>query len=365
MYQVTDSDGISYPITLDRRPVEVFNPGWHALGLQTGLPPFHLLELHHDGPPELDAVWYLSDELDFVANTPQHFNQGQAAEVVSGISPLLRDIYDETLCAPQPDVAASSRAFDGINPIFVREMIGFVVDTSLSPPDVVMAQRLEGVSAHYTADGTRLSTSLLRHSLDVAIPQPGPDANANLLMLASPFDATLLAAQERFELGAGSISQVYRFRDPAGQMTLYLLFQQDGSPALYVPVMNTVFAARDGLSGAEVMTTLLSYYACHTGRVVRMHADEVVRMHADEALRMHADEASRMHADEVAEPADIAAAPAAAPREADEPVMPSLVDDPPSPPRDGSPAPAATDVAQHPGAQHPGWWKRLVGLGNP
>ena len=340
-YQVTDGDGTLYPITMARLPVEVFNSGWYATGLQTGLPPFYLLELRSDGPPEEEAVWYLSDELDFVANAPRHFNQGQAAKVVAGLSPLLRDIHGETLCAPQPAVAASSHAFDGINQTFAREMIGFVVETALSPPDVVMAQQLESVSAHYTADGTRLSASLLRHSLDVA----APGQSGNPVMLASPFDATLLDVQEHFQPGAGPISQVFRFRDPVGQMTLYLLFQQDGASALYVPAMNTVFAAREGLSGIEVMTTLLSHYACHTERAVRMHTDEGQQ---------------RMQADEVAQPAEIAAVavperpPAEAPASAgtDEPAV--------AMPSDEQPSPAATGVTPH-----PNWWKRLLGLGNP
>lgn len=262
-YQVTDSDGVLYPITLAHAPVEVLNPGWYPVGLQTGLLPYHLLELRNDGPPEMEAVWYLSDMLDFVANTPRHFSPEQAELVVAHLSPLLRDLHDITLCAPWPEVAASSHAFDGIHAKFIRELIGFVVETALSPPDVVAAQRLDGVSAQYTANEIKLSASLLRHSLDVVPPEAARDA----LMVASPFDATLLTAQERFEPGDGPTSQVHRFCDPTGQVVFYMLFRQDGAQALYIPMMNTVFAGQDGFSGSEVMTTLLSHYATHTDRL--------------------------------------------------------------------------------------------------
>jgi len=369
IYQVTDSEGVLYPITLGRRPVADFNPGWRPVGLQTGLPPFHLLELRNEDQPDPDAVWYLSEELDYLVNTPRQFSPEQTASLVSGLSPLLRDIYERTLCAAQPEVAPSSHAFDGINPRFVRELIGFVVGAALTPPEVVAAHRLDGASAHYMANGVRLSASLLRHCLDVALPEPARDAlehgqldhallergkssftsrlgsqsDSNqtdaALTVASPFDATLLFAQEHFASGDGAGMQAYRFRDPVGHLTFYLLFQPQGGKALYIPVINTAFTTQDGLSGAEVMTALLSHYATHTDRAVPAEA-----------------------------PAPAAPEEPAAPAmDAASPERPA-----PGPPHDAAPSPGIREAPvqdrpePRPTAEVPpaNWWKRLFGLGS-
>ena len=174
-YQVTDTDGILYPITMGRNPVEMLQPGWYPVGLQTGLRPFHLLELRNDEGGGLDAVWYLSEELDFVGHDVRRFTPDQAAQLASSLSPLLSDLHDQTLCAPRPVVAESSHAFDGINPAFVRDLIGLVVETALTPPELVAADRLERISSHYMASGVRLSASLLRHCLDVTMPRPAAE----------------------------------------------------------------------------------------------------------------------------------------------------------------------------------------------
>ena len=333
MYQVIDSDGILYPITMRRTPLRELNPGWFPVGLQTSLMPFHLLELRADGRP--DAVWYLNEELDFVANTPAHFTAEHTAQVVANLSPLLREIYDQTLCAPAPAVAESTHTFDGINPLFVRELIGFVVEAALSPPDVVAAQRLDSVSAHYTANGVRLSASLLRHCLDVTAPAT-PDEAHGSLSIASPFDATLLFAQEHFIPGDEALAEAWRFRDPVG-LTFYLLFRQDGTPALYIPAMNTVFAMQDGLSGAQVMTALLSHYASHTDRQVPAAPADAP---ADETIAPQADAAPHALSGELAE-------------------------------AEAEPVHATTHADEDPAEQRPegepptNWWKRLFGLGNP
>lgn len=368
MYQVTDSDGILYPITMGRMPLRDFNPGWHPVGLQTSLRPFHLLELRSDGHP--DAVWYLNEELDFVANTPLQFTPEQAGLLVSSLSPLLRDIYDQALCAPEPAVAESSHAFDGINPRFVQELIGFVVEAALSPPDVVAAQRLDGVSAHYTANGVRLSASLLRHSLDVTASEPmqpdlahpdlahpklaHPKLVSGAFSVASPFDATLLFAQEHFVPADGAFIQVCRFRDPVGQLTFYLLFQQGGAPALYIPAMNTVFAMQDGLSGALVMTTLLSHYASDTGRVTQPSPPEPP--HAEAAAETP-QEAPQEAQGSPGEPAAALHVEAHAEAVRTNSARDGLVED--QPVRD-QPKPARSADAPH-----GNWWKRLFGLGNP
>lgn len=335
MYQVTDSDGVLYPITMRGLPLRELNPGWSPVGLQTSLMPFHLLELRADGHP--DAVWYLSEELDFVANTPRHFTSEQTGSVVANLSPLLRDVYDQTLCAPAPAVAESTHTFDGINPMFVRELIGVVVQAGLSPPDVVAAQRLDSVSAHYTANGVRLSASLLRHCLDVTAPA-APDQAPELLSIASPFDATLLSAQEHFVLEDDTLAQAWRYRDPVGRVTLYLLFRQDGTPALYIPAMNTVFAMQDGLSGADVMTAMLSHYASHTDRLVP-------------AAPTDAPEPPQ------ADAAPHAPSPSSGPADADPvPVRAADAHDGPAEQRPESEPPAGTPPAN--------WWKRLFGLGS-
>ncbi len=316
-YQVTDTDGILYPITMGRNPVELLQPGWYPVGLQTGLRPFHLLELRNDEGGGLDAVWYLSEELDFVNNDARRFTAEQTAQLAAGLSPLLRDLHDHTLCAPRPAVAPSSHAFDGINPLFVRDLIGVVVETALSPPELVAADRLERISSHYMAGGVRLSASLLRHCLDVTLPEmrPEPDAaaqpepDAARFRAASPVDATLLDAHEHVVPADGSIRHAYRFFDPDGGLAFYLLFPQDGAPALYIPAMNAVFTTQQGLTGAQVMTILMSHYATHTDREVRPQQA-------------------------AAEPEQVSAAASAA---ADKPAE----------------------------VPHANWWTRLFGLGNP
>ena len=279
-YQVTDTDGILYPITMGRNPVEVLQPGWYPVGLQTGLRPFHLLELRNDAGAGLDAVWYLSEELDFVSHDARRFTPEQAAQLVSSLSPLLRDLHDQTLCAPRPVVAESSHAFDGINPAFVRDLIGLIVETALSAPELVAADRLERISSHYMANGVRLSASLLRHCLDVTIPGSVEDAPPETpapppspFRAASPVDASLLEAHEHVVLPDGPIRHAYRFFDPGGELAFYLLFPREGAPALYVPAMNAVFITEQGLTGAQVMTILMSHYASHTDRVVQPQAE--------------------------------------------------------------------------------------------
>ena len=270
-YQVTDTDGISYPITMGREAVETLQPGWFPLGLQTGLRPFHLLELRHD-EAGLDAVWYLSEDLDFLNNDAKRFTDEQTAQLASGLSPLLRDLHDQTLCGPSPVVAPSSHAFDGINPVFVRDLIGLVVETALSAPELVAADRLEAISSHYMAGGVRLSASLLRHCLDVTLPASEAVPEPASFRVASPVDASLLDAHEHLVPADGPIRHAYRFFDPGGELAFYLLFPPGDAAALYIPAMNTVFANQPGLTGAQVMTVLMSHYASHTDRAVRPRA---------------------------------------------------------------------------------------------
>ncbi len=311
MYQVTDRDGILYPITMGGTPVRDLQPGWYPLGLHTGLPPFHLLELRNDSGSGADGVWYLTDELEFITHAARHFGKDHADLLVAQLSPLLHDIFEQSLCAAEPQAAPSSQSFDGINPAFVRELIGLVVERALSPPDVVMADRLAGVSDQYAAGGLKLSAGLIRHSLDVTL----PDAQQPGLSLASPFDAGLLATQQQFAPGGELWSQCYRFRDQTAAVTLYLATRLDGGPALYVPAMNTIFTNRDGVSGAELMTTLFAYYASHAER----------------------------------------------PAPASDPVQAAAAPGPEMPPE---PPPAAAESEQRP-QEPPNWWKRVFGLGHP
>ncbi len=271
IYQVADRDGILYPITQGGRPVSSLQPGWYPVGLQSGLSPFHLLELHNDAEGGQDAVWYLTDELDFITHSCRHFSAAQSDQLASRLTPLLHDIYDQSLCAARPAVAASSHSFDGINPSFVREMIGLVVERAMSPPDIVLADRLEATSTHYSAAGRQLSSGLIRHSLDVA-----PAADTGAAMLASPFDAALLAVQESFEPGGDGLARAQRFHDAVADAALYLLTPSDGAPALYVPAMHTIFATQDILSGAQALIALFGYYASHTDRASAAALPEIV-----------------------------------------------------------------------------------------
>ncbi len=257
IYQVADRDGLLYPITRMGEPVRELLPGWYPTGLQTGLPPFHLLELRNDTLGGEDAVWYLTEELEFITHTVAHFGKEQIDLVVEQMSPLLRDIYEQGICAERSAVAASSHAFDGINGYGIRELVSVVVETALSPPEVVQADHLEQAVARSTSAGLGLSAGLVRHSLDITL----PETPRGSVRLASPFDASLLAAQEAYAPDGGVLTQVYRFHDPAAPAALYLLGWHDTRPALYIPAVNTIFTYEDGLSGADVMTTLLCHQA--------------------------------------------------------------------------------------------------------
>ena len=268
IYQVADRDGLLYPITQLGEPVRTLAPGWYPVGLQTGLPPFHLLELRNDADGGQDAVWYLTEELEFVTHTAAHFSKEQIELAVDRISPLLRDIYDHGICAERPTVAPSSHAFDGVGAYAVRELIGVVAGTALPPPEMVQVDRLD-LPGGQAAAGLKMSAGLIRHALDFAVPETPQDG----ARLASPFDASLLAAQDVYAPGGGALSQVYRFHDQAASAALYLLVWRDNRPALYIPTMNTIFSDAAGLSGADVVTALLCAYATRTARALSAPAE--------------------------------------------------------------------------------------------
>ena len=363
-YQVTDSDGILYPITMGGVPVQILQPGWQPVGLQTGLKPFHLLELRNDQGPIRDAVWYLNEDLNYENNEAGRFTGEQAEAVVSSLSPLLRDIYEHSLCAPAPEIADAAHAFDGINPIFIRELIEFVVGTALSPPELVPAARLDANSSHIMTAGVRLSASLLRHSLDIA----QPEHLQTRLTLPSPFDAALLTAQERFAPDDGALSQAYRFHDPAGGLAFYLLFATDGAPALYIPAANIVFASGEGPTGAQVMTALFTHYASHADRPLDLVEPSAaagsppVEAAREPELAMAGSRQAEAAPDHALVPDHRHDFAAEAP--AEQPPLPAVPV--PVAARQTAPlqvAPRQTAPQQTPPMQS-NWWKRLFGLGN-
>ena len=246
-YQATGPDGRRHPITFDRQPLTAFQPGWVPVGLQTGLPCFHLLELRRDDGPMRDAVWYLDQEFGFAGNALDRMEPPQIAQLRHALTPLLAEIRQASLLAPTPAITEAARRFSGINPRFVGDLMRFAVAQAMVPPLVVRAERVEQIVPAMVKAGLRLSP----HMLEQSLAQGRADVR-----VVSPFTGTPLPVQQAFAFGEDR-TRAWRCHDPARAVTLYLLASADGARALYIPAMDAIFTHQDGLSGARVLEGLL------------------------------------------------------------------------------------------------------------
>jgi len=88
-YYVTDVEGHEHPITMFNLPISTLQEGWNPIGLQTGLPPFYILELHNENAKQPDTVWFLAENLDFVGNGPRTFCPDRIRIVVDALAPVV------------------------------------------------------------------------------------------------------------------------------------------------------------------------------------------------------------------------------------------------------------------------------------
>ena len=226
------------------------------MGLQTGLPPFHLLELRRDEGAVRDAVWYLDQEFGFAGNALDRMESQQVALLRESLIPLLSEIRETSLLAPTPATAAAARRFSGINPRFAGDLVCFVVAVGMPLPQIVRGERFDQIRATMPKTGLRLASQMLERSL-------APSHAA--VSVVSPFTGTPLPVQEAFAFGHERI-RAWRCHDPAGDVAMYLLARAEGARALYIPAIDTIFTNEDGVSGAQVLEGLLCHYALTEGR---------------------------------------------------------------------------------------------------
>lgn len=352
--QVADADGAFYPITMSGAPVPDFNAGWSARGLQTGLPPFHILELVHADHP--GTYWMLDSALDFRSNAASLLAGAQRDLFLQHVGPLVRNLFDEAVKAPHAAVPSASQAFEGFLLENVRDLIAAVVPTVPGRPDVVSVSSLGEAGTGYTHAGITFPAAHIEQTLQSAA------APLARISVPSPLDGAELASQERLELPGHT---AFRFLDREAGLVFYLLIgEASGDRHLYVPAASVVFTSGAATLAHDPLTLLLVYYATNTNRVVMLpEADglEPGLVHVVPPPQTGLDEPPVRHAEPERATAPVASrddervlhAAYAAPAAMAEPVSASLRAKPPA-------APART--ASPPPPQN--WWQRLLGLGN-
>ncbi len=356
--QVADADGTHYPIFMQGVPVREFNPGWTAIGLQTGLAPFHVLELKNEDGAE--ALWMLDTALEFRSNAVAALGEPDLRLYLGHVEPLVRNLFQEAVLAPHAAIPSAAHEFDGFRASSIAELIRLPAANTVGAPDIVSVPPLATLGGAYTRNGVTLPAGWVEAAL-----QATAASGAASVMLPTPGGA-MLPSQETLALPAHA---GYRFHDRASGLVFYLLVGADPLDRhLYVPQANAVFTAGEvGVAAAhDPLAMLLLYYATHTNRVVMLpEADGLQPV-----------------------PAPMAAAPVFEPepepesepkRPAAEPARPVVPEEPEAwmmPPahdgfgqdafgEDGSePVLVGTAPARTPDAAPAGnWWQRLLGLG--
>ena len=243
IYQVADADGARYPITMQGNSVPNFNPGWNPRGLQTGLAPFHILELDHDSGAS--AFWLLDNGLDFRGNAIVHLRAEDRTHFFTHVEPLVRSLFEQSVMAPYSAIPAAAHEFDGFLPASVHELMVEAVDRAIGRPDTVFLDRLDELGG-YGRNGVNLSPSWITSAL-----RPAP------------------ASQEHLDL-PGCVA--LRHFDPRLGITYYVLERPDGADRqLYVPATGAVFArSAPGPDTLVLLTQLVVWYATHTDRAVML-----------------------------------------------------------------------------------------------
>ena len=293
--QVADADGALYPILMSGHPVTGFNPGWKARGLQTGLPPYHVLELEHEAAHT--AYWMLDAGLEFVSNAASLLKGAQRDLYLQHVEPLVRNLFDEAVKAPHAAVPSAAHAFEGFLEHNVRDLIGTVVGTVPGRPDVVSATSLNEPGTTYAHGGISLTLAWAAQTLQTEIVSP------DSLTVRSPASGGATVSQERLELPHHI---AYRFLERETGLVFYLLVgTAPGDRHLYVPAASVVFNTGPAYAGHDPLTTLLIYYATHTNRAVMLPEAEGLEpglVHVVPPPQVGLDEPPVLHDEPVAEP---------------------------------------------------------------
>ncbi|WP_419730388.1 hypothetical protein [Lichenicola sp.] len=297
--QVADADGAFYPILMGGEPVRGFNPGWRARGLQTGLPPYHVLELEHDAAPS--AYWMLDASLEYVSNAATLLAGAPLELYLQHVEPLVRNLFDEAIKAPHAAVPAAAHAFEGFLENNVRDLIGSVVPTVPGRPDVVSVAALDELGATYTHGGISFTPVWVSQTLRTEMVSPSS------LTVRSLSNSGALVSQEKLETPNHA---VFRFLDRETGMVFYLFV--GGAPDdrhLYVPAASVVFNLGPAHAGYEPLTLLLIYYATHINRAVMLPEAEGLEpglVHVVPPPQVGLDEPPIMHDPVPAEPDRVA-----------------------------------------------------------
>ena len=369
--QVADADGTHYPIFMQGVPVREFNPGWNAVGLQTGLAPFHVLELTNESGAE--ALWMLDTALEFRSNAVAGLGEADLRLYLGHVEPLVRNLFQEAVLAPHAAIPSAAHEFDGFRDSSIAELIRLPAANAVGAPDIVSVPPLATLGGAYTRNGVTLPAGWVEAALQATaasgagVPGAASIPGAAGVMVPTPGGA-MLTAQETLALPAHA---GYRFHDRASGLVFYLLVGADALDRhLYVPQANAVFTAGEvGVAAAhDPLAMLLLYYATHTNRAVMLpEADSLQPVPAP------------MAAAPVAEPEPPpppppppAIEPAVEP--VVEPARPAVPEQPEAwmtpPAHDGfgqdggGPVPVGAAPPRAPDAAPAGnWWQRLLGLG--
>ncbi len=351
--QVADADGTHYPIFMQGVPVREFNPGWTAIGLQTGLAPLHVLELRNEDGAE--ALWMLDTALEFRSNAVAALGEPDLRLYLGHVEPLVRNLFQEAVLAPHAAIPSAAHEFDGFRASSIAELIRLPAVNTVGAPDIVSVPPLTTLGGAYTRSGVTLPAGWAEAVLQA-------DAASGAGVMVPTPGGTMLAVQETLALPAHA---GYRFHDRASGLVFYLLVGADPLDRhLYVPQANAVFTAGEvGVAAAhDPLGMLLLYYATHTNRAVMLPE-------ADSLQPVPVPMAAAPVAESEPEPKRPAAEPA-------RPVVPEEPEAWMTPPAHGGfgqhasgqdglvPVPVATAPARMPDAAPVGnWWQRLLGLG--
>ncbi len=241
IFQVADADGAHYPITMQGNGVPSFNPGWSPRGLQTGLAPFHILELDHETGDS--AFWMLDNGLDFRGNAVVHLRAEDRVRFFAHVEPLVRSLFDESVKAPHSGIPLAAHEFDGFLPHSVYELLVEAADRTIGRPDLVSLDRLDELGG-YGRNGVSLSPSWIAQTMRQAAP-----------------------TQERLDL-PGHVA--LRHFDRGLGVAYYLLEGTDASDRhLYVPAAGAVFTrSTPGPDTLVLLTQMIVWYATHADRAV-------------------------------------------------------------------------------------------------
>ncbi len=245
IYQVADADGALYPLTMNDLPISQFNEGWTPRGLQTGVPPLHVLELEHVSGAS--AVWLHDETLNYRANAVHGLPAPEKTLFFETMEPVARSLYEECVLAPHASIPAVAHRFEGLLPGTVAELLGEAIMRVVPRPDGVQLAALAELEAGYGNGATALSTGWIQTALAAGRDQ----------------------AQETIDLPG---HRWQRHLDAATGRVFYRL-EADGDPdrPLYVPSASVVFSATpDRFDAHGLVRQLICYYAANTDRVVSL-----------------------------------------------------------------------------------------------